>query len=61
MSIIVIGSLKDNIKEELKYKIYIIGINLFHNFRASSHDEILQYADFYSLLDNEFFFDRHPR
>ena len=55
------GSINDIIKEGLKYKIYIIGINLFHNFRASSHDEILQYADFYSLLDNEFFFDRHPR
>ena len=30
-------------------------------FRASSHEEILTLADFYSILDNEFFFDRHPR
>ncbi|XP_023334049.1 uncharacterized protein LOC111705652 isoform X2 [Eurytemora carolleeae] len=29
--------------------------------RASSHEEILTLADFYSIIDNEFFFDRHPR
>ena len=28
---------------------------------ASSHQDIMHCADYYSLTDNEFFFDRHPR
>ena len=28
---------------------------------ASTHRDIIQCADYYSLIDNEFFFDRHPR
>ena len=29
--------------------------------KASTHEEIMDLCDHYSLIDNEFFFDRHPR
>ena len=32
-----------------------------YNGRTCTHEGILNLVDFYSIIDNEFFFDRHPR